>query len=307
MAWIESHQKLEKSGKLFKLASILQINRYQAIGHLHALWWWALDNAEDGDVTRFDSVTLSQVCGWSDYLRDEIDSSRMNELHNVLTIEDLLPALIKAGFIDEEDNKRIIHNWDEYTHRYFENQTRSSIRKEQTRERVRLFRERNANVTMQNGVTETHQNVTVTRSPNHTKPNHTKPKDKDIAPQDGAFEQFWQAYPKKRSRGQALKAWRNLKPSMEQVSRILAAINRAKRSTAWAKDDGQFIPYPATWINAQGWEDDMTEAGNGNNGPSSLHDRLLEREPHPNGKRNLENVPSVQGGLVFPEGLPVLK
>lgn len=125
--------------------------------------------------------------------------------------------------------------------------------------------------------------------------------------ESAGFSDFWQAYPKRRSKGDALKAWRKLNPTKEQVSRILAAINRAKRSSDWAKDGGQFIPYPATWINAQGWEDDMTEAGNGNNGPSSLHDRLLEREPHPNGKRNLENVPSVQGGLVFPEGLPVLK
>ncbi len=77
------------------------------------------------------------------------------------------------------------------------------------------------------------------------------------------FSDFWSAYPKRRSRGQALKAWRNLKPSMEQVSRIIAAINRAKRSTEWAKDGGQFIPYPATWLNAQGWEDEIRSTQSG--------------------------------------------
>lgn len=121
------------------------------------------------------------------------------------------------------------------------------------------------------------------------------------------FAEFWTAYPKKRSRGQALKAWRNLKPSMEQVSRIIAAIIRAKRSTAWAKDGGQFIPYPATWINAQGWEDDMTEASNGHNGPGSIQDRLLAREPKKHETRRMENVPSMQGGLVFPQAMPILK
>ncbi len=79
----------------------------------------------------------------------------------------------------------------------------------------------------------------------------------DIAP-FGAFDQFWQCYPKRRSKGDALKAWRAIKPTSEQVSRILAAINRAKTSPDWLKDGGQFIPYPATWLRAQGWEDEVT-------------------------------------------------
>lgn len=74
------------------------------------------------------------------------------------------------------------------------------------------------------------------------------------------FERFWAAYPKKKSKGDAFKAWRTLNPSDEQVSRILAAIDRAKTSADWVKEGGQFIPYPATWIRATGWEDEVTVA-----------------------------------------------
>lgn len=71
-----------------------------------------------------------------------------------------------------------------------------------------------------------------------------------------AFERFWAAYPKKRNKGDALKAWRALKPSEELVTAILAAVERAKASVQWRKDEGQFIPYPASWLRARGWEDE---------------------------------------------------
>jgi hypothetical protein len=71
-----------------------------------------------------------------------------------------------------------------------------------------------------------------------------------------SFERFWAAYPKKRNKGDALKAWRALKPSEELVTAILAAVERAKASVQWRKDEGQFIPYPATWLRARGFEDE---------------------------------------------------
>lgn len=69
------------------------------------------------------------------------------------------------------------------------------------------------------------------------------------------FENFWLAYPKKRSKGQAKRAWERLKPTEQLRERILAALEQAKTSAEWAKDHGRYIPYPATWLNAEGWED----------------------------------------------------
>lgn len=72
-----------------------------------------------------------------------------------------------------------------------------------------------------------------------------------------SFLSFWSAYPKRRSKGEAFKAWRALDPSEEQVRVILDAINRATKTADWLKDSGQFIPFPATWLRARGWEDDL--------------------------------------------------
>jgi hypothetical protein len=32
----------------------------------------------------------------------------------------------------------------------------------------------------------------------------------------------------------------------------------ATRSEDWTKEGGQYIPYPATWLNAKGWEDEYS-------------------------------------------------
>lgn len=71
------------------------------------------------------------------------------------------------------------------------------------------------------------------------------------------FDQFWAAYPKRRSRGIAEKAFLRLNPNAVLLAAMLKAIERAKASEQWTKDGGQFIPYPATWLSARGWEDEM--------------------------------------------------
>ena len=74
---------------------------------------------------------------------------------------------------------------------------------------------------------------------------------------DDGFAAFWTAYPKKKSKGQALSAWKKLKPDSSLQALILKAVEAQKRSPDWQKDKGKYIPYPATWLNAMAWEDEM--------------------------------------------------
>lgn len=97
-----------------------------------------------------------------------------------------------------------------------------------------------------------HNTKTVTKTVTKTKDRNTTPK----SPQGDLFEQFWAAYPKKRSKGAARKAWDKLHADSTMLATILQAIQRAKQSEGWQKDGGQYIPYPATWLNAEGWEDE---------------------------------------------------
>jgi hypothetical protein len=67
------------------------------------------------------------------------------------------------------------------------------------------------------------------------------------------FEKFWQAYPKKQNKGSARKVWLRIKPTDDLLDTMVASIDRHKRWEQWTKNNGQFIPLPATWLNADGW------------------------------------------------------
>jgi hypothetical protein len=69
------------------------------------------------------------------------------------------------------------------------------------------------------------------------------------------FNKFWEFYPKKKSKGDAYRAWLQTKHKRPELSQILKAIVVLRESNDWLKDGGQYVPYPATWIRAWGWAD----------------------------------------------------
>lgn len=81
---------------------------------------------------------------------------------------------------------------------------------------------------------------------------------KTLAPSAG-FEDFWSAYPKKRNRGDAEKAWKQIRPSTELLAKMLAALAVAVQRPDWQKEGGQFIPYGGKWLRAKCWEDEGEE------------------------------------------------
>lgn len=118
---------------------------------------------------------------------------------------------------------------------------------------------------VQDGESPNNENTTVyennRRIPNDSDSDNEGDNDSEVTytpkpPQGELFEQFWDAYPKKKSKGAARKAWDKLHVDSTMLATILQAIERAKQSEDWQKDGGQYIPYPATWLNAEGWEDE---------------------------------------------------
>lgn len=71
------------------------------------------------------------------------------------------------------------------------------------------------------------------------------------------FAQFWDVYPKKKSKQAAEKAFQKIAPDEALLKTMLNAIEEQKKSAEWQKDNGQFIPYPATWLNGRRWEDEI--------------------------------------------------
>ena len=68
------------------------------------------------------------------------------------------------------------------------------------------------------------------------------------------FDKFWEAYPNKKDKQKAIKAWIKHQPD---IVNVLKAIVVQKNSEQWKKDNGQYIPLPTTWLNGARWEDEV--------------------------------------------------
>ena len=86
--------------------------------------------------------------------------------------------------------------------------------------------------------------------------------DKSAAPSGALLfeKQFWPAYPKKRAKDEALKAFLKRKPDQPLVDLMLKAIAWQKQTEGWQKEGGKYIPYPATWLNDACWLDEEKAA-----------------------------------------------
>lgn len=144
--------------------------------------------------------------------------------------ETAISEMLKLGLLDRRGSRLAPHNWDQ---RQYKSDTST--------DRVKRFRKRKRNVS--ETADETDQNRT------DTEQNRTE---QSIYTPD--FERFWTAYPKKKGKGAAFTAWKkNGHPGIERIIQILEIASKCRD---WTKDEGQFIPHPATWLNQKRWDDD---------------------------------------------------
>lgn len=111
MAWIESHQEVGRHPKTKKLARLLGTSLPAAVGHLHYLWWWALDFAQDGTLGKYDNADVADAMQWD----GDPDL--------------LIESLISAGYIDDTGAGLVIHDWAEYAGKLLERRAKDRARK----------------------------------------------------------------------------------------------------------------------------------------------------------------------------------
>lgn len=73
-----------------------------------------------------------------------------------------------------------------------------------------------------------------------------------------SFDRFWSEYPRKVSKKKAQDSWRRINPSPELAEKIIEAVKKVKQTAQWKKDGGQFIPHPATYLNQERWNDELS-------------------------------------------------
>ena len=96
MAWIESHTVLSRHRKVKETARALRIRPAYLIGHLHLLWHAALEQAEDGDLTRWTDEFIAES---ADYPGDAPQFVQLLQDH---------------GWLDG----RLLHDWTDYAGKF---------------------------------------------------------------------------------------------------------------------------------------------------------------------------------------------
>jgi uncharacterized protein YdaU (DUF1376 family) len=95
---------------------------------------------------------------------------------------------------------------------------------------------------------------------------------------DDLFPKFWKLYPNKKGKAAAEKAWKKLKVTDDLFALIAQGLAKQCVSPGWTKDNGQFIPHPATWLNGKRWEDEVLTPSNVHHLPTSRHTGFDQRD-----------------------------
>jgi len=115
--WIESHLGLRLHPKRRQLSRALNIGTAQTVGHLHCLWWWAFECAQDnGDISRWKHADIADGAEWTK------DADKF------------VAALVDSGFLDPAPLS--IHDWPVFIGKLLDRRKANRERMQQSRERA---------------------------------------------------------------------------------------------------------------------------------------------------------------------------
>ena len=175
-------------------------------------------------------------------LADELDFEENTVVLALRALEDLNMVVTNKGYF-------AIAGWEEYQNIEGMDKIREQnrIRKQRQRENQKLI----PDVSRDSHVTVTQGHAT-----------DIEEDKEDIYP----FDEFWTAYPKKKAKEAARKAWLKLKPNETLGKEIIQAVIESAKTKDWLKENGKYIPYPATYLNGKRWEDERNETNGQNTG-----------------------------------------
>lgn len=160
-----------------------------------------------------------------------------------------IEKLIAAELIDHDDGGMKPHNWDK-------RQFKSDV----STERVKRFRNAERNVSETPPETEEQNTETEKKDSRAVAPaTRTKP--------NSDFEDFWKEYPKRQGtpdKQSARKSFEKLKKAGTAASDLVAAArNYAAETRSQGKENTEFVPMAATWLNKQRHMDYLAGPPNG--------------------------------------------
>jgi hypothetical protein len=121
MAWLESRGNLARHPKTRRLIQRMGWTLPHTIGNLHLLWYWALEYAPTGDLTKFDPDQLTHDLDLGDatpehFIDAMIYAGFIDRIGSGPAESRSGGTLIDSGFLDKSEGGTIrLHDWPDYT------------------------------------------------------------------------------------------------------------------------------------------------------------------------------------------------
>ena len=252
------------------------------------MWWWCLDNAQDGELGHIDAEDIADGAYW--------------EGPPVALIE----GLVFAGFLDKDGDDLRVHHWEDYAGKLIEKRKSDAERKRRSRHTQDIqapsvpvhrtssghprdgagtylptyqeeeymlktaepfMSEPAVKATGHDGqdtygqpepfpereASDMQEVPDLLLAPDKPVRAKTQPRHYDLP----GFGRFWAACPKKRDKDVALAEWDKLRPDADLQAVILADITAKIPTDDWQREGGQFIPYPCRYLKNHRWEDEL--------------------------------------------------
>lgn len=230
MAWVSVHDNVI-GGKLRELAKEIGRTQEEALGILVSLWIWGLNNADkDGRLMSAD--------------RDDVLEAFTVKLAGNLKV-DLVDALVKTRWMDEpEPGVLYIHDWDQWQEQWYkaiERRENDAKRKAESRRVKRMLEAQADAAGKREGIP-----ASPVRQPGDDPPREPQqPEEPRYAP---AFEEFWQAYPRKIGKGEAYKKYQTRRKDGFSDSQLLEAAKNYAINCRRRKTEKEYIKHPKTFL-----------------------------------------------------------
>jgi len=257
-------------------SSMINSTVWRAPDHVRLLWVTMLCMCDkNGNVE-------SSIPGLADAARISLDRC-INGLEHLSNPDQYSRSKEHEGRrIKEVDGGWLLLNYIKYRGML----TKEKIR-DQTRDRVKKHRERNATVTQvtqcnasnaSNAQSEAYAESEAESGPKAREEKKAKNKQKRNSGYSANFESWWKVYPKKRNKPGAWKAWKANLTNLASIERMLHNLDIQSKSWDWTQEGGQYIPYPASYLNAHGWNDNLqaSPAAAPKSRQQTEHDRQMQ-------------------------------
>lgn len=221
MAWISVHDHV-LSGKLRTLSKEIGCSQNEALGMLVRFWIWGINNAgKEGCIEGADRDDISDI----------LNVGLCGEIDPRVAVD----ALIETGWIDEENDRLYIHDWEEWQEQWY----KAIEKRKKNADRKRKQRSlKNDDI----------QEETKRPSP-VIEVGKEKKEDKKSAPLYAkSFEEFWSIYPRKVGKGEAYKKYQARLNDGWSEEELLEASRKYSERVMKERTEEKYIKHAKTFL-----------------------------------------------------------